>query len=128
MKNLLIIFTILLTFSSYVQVDKYSGIYQEKSKRPTGEILEVVMELKSDGTFYCTFYQDQLDYKDNDKGKGKWTVKNGEIEFSAVKEFDINNEYTMDFNGTKAKLEGSTLTFTTSKMIWPPRVPLSKKT
>ena len=112
--------------SAFAQSEKFTGTYEEKSKQPSGEILEVVLELKPDGTFFCTFYQDQLDYKDDDKGKGKWHINNGEIWFKADQEKDIDKEYSMNFDGTKAKLDGNKLIFYESKMIWPPRVPLTK--
>ena len=98
-----------------------------KRKSDQQEKFWKLLELKSDGTFQCTFYQDQLDYVDDDKGKGKWIVKNGEILFSAEQGIDVNTEYTMNFDGTKAKIDGDKLIFKESKMVWPPRVPLSKK-
>ncbi len=127
MKNIITILILLISISGFAQIEKYAGTYEKKEKRPTGEVLEVVLELKSDGTFQCTFYQDQLDYEDDDKGKGKWIVKNGEILFSAEQGIDVNTEYTMNFDGTKAKIDGDKLIFKESKMVWPPRVPLSKK-
>ena len=127
MKNLLIILTLLISSSGFAQTEKFAGVYEKKEKHDSGIILEVVLELKSDGTFYCTFYQDQLDYEDDDKGKGKWSIKNGEIQFSSEQGIDINEEYSMSFDGTKAKIDGNKLIFKESKMVWAPRVPLTKK-
>src|SRR6187431_3252891 len=116
MKYLIAAFTLILSLSACKQADKFSGTYQEKREQPSGETLKIVLELKQDGTFFCTFFQDQLDYKDNDKGKGQWAIKNNEIWFSARPEKDVNIEYTMNFNGTKARVEGKKLIFFESEM------------
>lgn len=110
----------------FPQNERFIGTYEEKVKHDTGEILEVVLEIKSNETFTCSFYQNQLCYQEDKKGQGKWTVKNEEIWFFADEGNDVNEEFSLNFNGTKAKLEGSRLIFYESKMIWPPRVTLTK--
>ncbi len=127
MKKVITILVLLNSISGFAQIKKYAGLYEKKEKQPSGEILEVVLELKSNGTFYCTFYQDQLDYEDDDKGKGKWNIKNDEIQFSSKDGVDINEKYSMDFNNTKAVIDGDKLIFKESKMVWPPNVRLTKK-
>ncbi len=126
MKYLICIAILTLSISAFGQTDKFVGLYQTKTSRPTGEILEVVLEIKADGTFYCSFYQDQLCYKDDDQGQGKWVIKGEEIWFIANEKSDVNEEFTLNFNGTKARLENDKLVFFYSKMIWPERVPLTR--
>ena len=127
MKNLIVILALLIWSSGFSQTEEFVGIYEKKEKHDSGIILEVVLELKSDSSFFCTFYQDQLCYEEDDKGKGKWKVDNGVILFSAEQQKDVNKEYNLDFNGTIAEIEGNKLIFKESKMLWPPRVPLIKK-
>lgn len=127
MKNLIVILALLISSSGFAQkgkLGKFVGTYEKKEKYDSGIILEVVLELKSDGTFYCTFYQDQLCYVDDDKGKGKWSVKNGQIQFVSEQGIDVNEEYSMNFNETKAVIDGDKLIFKESKMVWPLKSPI----
>lgn len=97
MKYLIFILSILLSVPGLSQIDKFTSTYKKIIEGSNYIVFEVVLRLKPDGAFFCSFYQNQQDYMDDDKGRGKWIFKKEEIWFSADKLKDVNKKFTLNF-------------------------------
>ena len=126
MKNLIYFVTIIIGLNSFSQSVKYVGLYENKTESEDGIKVEYKLSLNSDGTFLFHFYQDQIFYEDNDKAKGKWSVKNNSILFLVNRKVDIDENHKLDFGKTKAKIENKNLKLYDSGIFWINDVELKK--
>jgi hypothetical protein len=125
MRNTLIIFSLWIGFISFSQKETYSGNYENKTESKSGIVVEYELELNSNRTFLFHFYQDQICYSDEYKIKGQWIIENDTITFLVNKEIDDN--HTIDFDQTKAKIENKVLTFHNCGTFWINEKELTKK-
>ena len=106
MKSLLLISTLLISFSFYAQSKDHVGVY----KLDLGEeshFEKTTLTLNADGTFLFHFY----DYREkgmpkerNKYGKGTWISKGKLILFSSS-EKDVDDTHVLNFNNSKARFD-----------------------
>ena len=104
MKSTLTIFLFLLGVTIYCQNDRYVGDYFQKLGNEKHTI-EYTLNLNEDGTFIFHSYsnnEDGIPAVVHTYGRGKWISKKEIITFY-LDEKGMNEEYTLDFSGTKAR-------------------------
>lgn len=107
MKQLLLFLFITLNFGFTVQTEDYSGIYNFHSEGKDGHILDYNIHLNPDNTFLFTSYLRIVDIRGNHdthtKGKGTWRIENKIIKFTTASS-DLDENHTLDFTGTTARI------------------------
>lgn len=104
MKSTLTIFLFLLGVTSYSQNNKYVGDYFQKLGNDK-HIIEYTLKLNGDGTFIFHSYSNNekgIPNITHSYGRGNWISKKGLLTFY-LDEKDMNEKYTLDFSGTKAR-------------------------
>jgi hypothetical protein len=83
-----------------------AGIYTRGNPNSTdGTIIKWTLSLNQDGTFLYHFLRDivgEMNPEENFYGKGTWKVEGKIISFYA-KSTDINDEFSVDLNNSKAR-------------------------
>lgn len=106
MKTILTFLILILSFTSFAQIDKVSGDYKLAIETKDNNTLEYQLNLSQDGTFTFHYYsniKNGIPPEVNKYGKGKWTIENNVISFFSDKQQDIDNKYTLDFTNSKAR-------------------------
>lgn len=104
-----IIITTLLLFTNltlFAQSNNFTGDYMRSLGEEGKHVIEYKLTLNQDGTFLFHSYskiQGGIPPEVNKYGKGKWSSKDNIITFSANKQEDFNDQYTLDFNKTTAR-------------------------
>lgn len=102
LKHLLVLLVFILSFNSFSQ----SGTYVREPKQNDGSILKWTLNLNDDGTFLYHFYRNlagKLNPEEHYYGKGTWKKEGKLILFFSKKEDDLNEEYTVNLNNSKAR-------------------------
>lgn len=105
MKALLTIFIFISNLTIFAQADKVAGEYALKVGKEDSNLFEYNLTLNADGTFsfhYHSLILTGTPPEVNKYGKGKWTVANNVITFSADKQKDLDEKHTLDFTNSKA--------------------------
>lgn len=102
--------TLFLIFSLtvFAQSNQFVGEYNRKLSENEKHIIEYKLTLNQDGTFVFHSYskmQGGVPPEVNKYGKGKWTSKDNLITFSANKQEDFDEKYTLDFNNSTARFK-----------------------
>lgn len=106
MKSILTFLILILSFTSFAQIDKVSGDYKLTIETKDNNTLEYQLNLSQDGTFTFHYYsniKNGIPPEVNKYGKGKWTIENNVISFFSDKQQDIDNKFTLDFTNSKAR-------------------------
>jgi hypothetical protein len=104
-----VLFTVLILISNltlFSQSEEVVGDYTLKLEAVDKDVFEYQLTLSQDGTFsfhYYSYLKHGIPPEKNYYGKGKWTVENKVISFFSDKQNDLNEKYTMDFTGSKAR-------------------------
>ncbi|MBS7230777.1 hypothetical protein KHA90_07055 [Flavobacterium psychroterrae] len=100
----LVILIFNLTLSA--QSDNFIGDYSRSLSEEGNHIIEYKLTLNQNGTFLFHSYtkmQGGTPPEVNKYGKGKWTAKDNLITFSANKNEDFDEKYTLNFNKSTAR-------------------------
>ena len=141
MKNLILLFFLLISLNTFSQSEKFIGEYQLSSSYSINDdVLTRTLNINSDNTF--SFHQHQnskgLLSKKNKYGKGTWTSKENYI-YLHTQESDFTDNYTINLNNSKAvfknkhprdksnKIIVPLLLFIKTDIFWMERVKLDKK-
>ena len=106
MKTFLLLIALSASISVIAQWETFAGTYNHHYELQNGGVIEYKLSLNPNGTFSFHNYRKltcTLCSEENQYGKGNWTSKNNEIYFSTDTEIDLDEKYTLDFNGTKAR-------------------------
>ena len=139
----LIVTTLLLIFNLtlFAQTNNFAGDYTRSLGEEGKHVIEYKLTLNQDGTFLFHSYskiQGGIPPEVNKYGKGKWSSKDNIITFSANKQEDFNDQYTLDFNKTTARfvtknvrdksdrVVKTRLTFVETEIRWLERLDLFK--
>lgn len=126
MKHIFIIILMQMALTVFSQSEKYIGHYSFKSESDDGIVIEYDLTLHSDGRFLFHFFQDQLCYTDDLKGKGKWRIIDSKLIFSANEKNDIDEDYTLNLNNTKATVLNGVLKLYDCEIEWLNNTELTK--
>lgn len=104
-----IITTLFLLFSSIIslaQTNQVVGDYILTLGKQEKHHIEYKLSLKENGTFFFHSYSNNsqgIPNEINTYGKGTWKIEKNIVHFFTDKENDINEEYSLDFNNSKAR-------------------------
>jgi hypothetical protein len=141
MKLILTVFLFIFNLTLSAQSNQFAGDYKRSLSAEGKHIIEYKLTLNQDGTFefhYYTKLQGGSPPEVNKYGKGKWSVKDNMITFSANKKEDIDEKYTLDFNKSTArfvtknprdksdKIVKTKLQFLESGIFWMERIDIFK--
>lgn len=101
MKNSATILLMAFCLHSYAQSHEITGEYAT-----TQGSVHYLLKLHPNGTFHFDSYNKGfhgLPAEPSIGGRGTWSVENGVIYFGTDPEQDIDHNYTLNFNNTKAK-------------------------
>jgi len=104
-----VLFTILILISSltsFSQSEEVVGDYALTLETNNNDVFEYKLTLSQDGTFSFHYYskiKHGIPPEKNHYGKGKWTIENKVISFFSDKQNDLNEKFTMNFTGSKAR-------------------------
>ncbi|MCC9063940.1 copper resistance protein NlpE N-terminal domain-containing protein [Flavobacterium piscisymbiosum] len=141
MKLILTVFLFIFNLTLSAQSNQFAGDYTRSLSAEGKHIIEYKLTLNQDGTFefhYYTKLQGGSPPEVNKYGKGKWSVKDNMITFSANKKEDIDDKYTLDFNKSTArfvtknprdksdKVVKTKLQFLESEIFWMKRIDIFK--
>ena len=90
----------------FAQSNNFSGEYTRSLGEEGKHIIEYKLTLNQDGTFLFYSYskiKGGIPPEVYKYGKGKWIAKDNIITFSANKQEDFDEKYTLDFNKTTAR-------------------------
>ena len=102
-------------FVSGQSIKRYVGSYVQKNKFDTGVVQEYELKLLKDGTFIFKFFENQVFFEKTNWGQGTWIVEGEDIIFSTAKN-QVDDQWNYNFTGTKAYIDGKTLTFYETKI------------
>ncbi|WET03732.1 hypothetical protein [Flavobacterium sp. YJ01] len=140
MKHFIITLLLISGISLSAQSSQFSGDYA-RSLSNEQHIIEYKLILNQDGTFLFHYYrklQGGTPPEENKYGKGKWSVKDNVITFSANKNEDLDAKNTLDFTNSKArfvtknprdksdKVVKTKLQFLESEIPWMKRIDIFK--
>ena len=142
MKQITTILFLIFNLTLFAQSNQFTGEYQRTlSDTETKSVIEYKLTLNQDGTFVFHSYSNikgGVPPEANKYGKGKWTSKDNLISFSANKQEDFDEKYTLDFNKSIArfvtknprdksdKIVKTRLTFLESGIFWMERLDVFK--
>jgi len=141
MKQILTTLLLIFNITLFAQSNNFAGNYTRSLSAEGKHIIEYKLTLNQDGTFefhYYTKLQGGSPPEVNKYGKGKWSVKDNMITFSANKKEDIDEKYTLDFNKSTArfvtknprdksdKVVKTKLQFLESEIFWMKRIDIFK--
>ena len=98
-----------------------SGIYVYEPKNSEGTIIKWTLTLNEDGTFLYHFLRDlsaisKLSTEENYYGKGTWVLEGKTVILSSKKD-DLNEQYTVNLNNSKARYITKSPRDTTDRVI-----------
>lgn len=138
MKIILAFCIIVFGFIAAAQSPEYVGEYYCKNDNTSMQQLYTLI-LKENGTFeFEQYWKEKIvnrwrsdgsgESNGYEKAKGSWVFKDGVILFRTNRETDIDQNYRLNFNDTKARLENKTsLVLFTSGIFWLENLMLEKK-
>ena len=91
---------------AFPQSENVVGSYKITLGNEENHLIEYTLVLNSDHTFFFHAFTDikkGIPPQVNTYGKGTWIFENNIVSFSADKNIDFNEKYTLDFNNTKAR-------------------------
>ena len=105
MKPLLPLLFFLFTSIAYSQAIQFEGEFEKRTETKEGAVHEYSLSIKPNGTFTFHWYRniDPTQPKENKYGKGTWEVTKKKILFSTDEAADLDEKYTLNFTGTKAR-------------------------
>lgn len=109
MKALITTLFLICSITLSAQSNQFAGDYSRSLSEEGKHIIEYKLTLNQDGTFVFHSYsklQGGTPPEENKYGKGKWSVKDNMITFSANKKEDFDEKYTLDFNNSTARFVG----------------------
>ncbi|WP_149274342.1 hypothetical protein [Pareuzebyella sediminis] len=152
MKNILIIVLLMSHLCSCSQSHEIAGEYEKVSN--SGSV-QSLLKLHPDGTFHFDSYsvrqiegpnlritspgKENLPAEPSISGKGKWSAENDIIYFTTNGDTDVDHNYPLNFNDTKAKFKNESsnnsseekaiakLEFLESGIFWIDGLELKKK-
>ncbi len=116
MKQFFLILLLITNFSTNAQTEDFSGTYAFYSKSIKGEIVDYKIQLNKDQTFIFKsyVYNGMKEYHPN--GKGTCKVEYKTLKFT-TETADINQEYTLNFTGTTARVIKKSPRDTSDKVV-----------
>ena len=141
MKQILTTLLLIFNLTLFAQSNNFAGDYKRSLSAEGKHVIEYKLTLNQDGTFefhYYTKLQGGNPPEVNKYGKGKWSIKDNMITFSANKKEDIDEKYTLDFNKSTArfvtknprdksdKVVKTKLQFLESEIFWMKRIDIFK--
>lgn len=133
---------LIFNLTLFAQSNQFASDYQRTLEdTQTKSVIEYKLTLNQDGTFVFHSYSNikgGVPPEANKYGKGKWTSKDNLITFSANKQEDFDEKYTLDFNKSIArfvtknprdksdKIVKTRLTFLESGIFWMERLDVFK--
>jgi hypothetical protein len=116
MKQFFLILLLISSLGANAQTEDFSGTYVFYNKSLKGEIVDYKIQLNKDQTFIFTsyVYNGMNEYHSN--GKGTWKVENKTLKFT-TETADINQEYTLNFTGTTARVIKKSPRDTSDKVV-----------
>lgn len=142
MKRLTTTLFLIFNLTLFAQSNQVAGEYQRRLEDTQNKhLIEYKLTLNQDGTFLFHSYSKTnggVPPEVNKYGKGKWTAKDNLITFSANKQEDLDEKYTLDFNKSTArfvtknprdksdKIVKTKLTFLESGIFWMDRIDVFK--
>jgi hypothetical protein len=142
MKQITTILFLIFNLTLFAQSNQFAGEYQRTLEDTQNKhVIEYKLTLNQDGTFVFHSYSNikgGVPPEANKYGKGKWTSKDNLISFSANKQEDFDEKYTLDFNKSIArfvtknprdksdKIVKTRLTFLESGIFWMERLDVFK--
>ncbi|WP_269236397.1 copper resistance protein NlpE N-terminal domain-containing protein [Flavobacterium flavigenum] len=132
---------LLCNLTLFAQSNQFTGDYTRSLSEQGKHTIEYKLTLNQDGTFVFHSYkkmQGATPPEVNKYGKGKWSVKDNLISFTANKPEDLDDTYTLDFNKSTArfitknprdksdKVVKTKLQFLESEIFWMERIDLFK--
>ena len=143
MKLITTILFLIFNLTLFAQSNQFAGEYQRTLEDTQNKhLIEYKLTLNQDGTFLFHSYSKTnggVPPEVNKYGKGKWSAKDNIITFSADKQEDFDEKYTLDFNKTTARFMTKNprdksdrviktkLTFFETKIFWLERLDIFKK-
>lgn len=138
-KNLLLplLLLFLLTGNAQDISGEYEAVYDLKNA-----YISYHLNLEPDGRFIFKFYRKNYCdscVEENQYGRGSWVYKNKKLELLAEAELDVNDDFILDLNGSKAhyisrsprdkssKVVKTRLKFYMSTIFWVKDMELIKK-
>ena len=130
MRNILIFYFVLMGFTACAQTETIFGKYYLKYECDSG-IIEYKLSLHEDGTYdlhTVNKVSRGITSMSDKEEKGTWRAKDNMLTFSSKSSKDFDEEYTVNLNGSIArvmpkipteesdKTEGTVLVFDTSKI------------
>ena len=107
MKNIVLISFLIFTISFYAQNDDFVGVYKKTFElNNDGGVIDYKLTLNVDGTFLYYYYRKLATskLKEDLYGKGIWEVnKKNVLFFYTTAETDLDEKYSLDFTGSKAR-------------------------
>ena len=106
MKQLLCVLFLTISSSITTQTNTVAETYEQRYEMNDGGIITYKLTLNSDGTFQFHFYRKlicSICKEENQFGKGTWTSEGKLVFFSADKSTDLNDEFILNFNASKAR-------------------------
>ena len=107
MKQLIFLLILLCSYNGNAQAEDYTGSYFFLIEGKDGHVLDYQIQLNPDQIFVFTSFNRVVDLRGNHdthkKGKGTWKVENKIIKFT-TEATDLNQEYTLNFSGTTARI------------------------
>lgn len=104
LKQLFFVFCFFICSSVFSQ----SGIYVYEPKNSEGTIIKWTLTLNEDGTFLYHFLRDlssisKPNIEENYYGKGTWVLEGKLVILHSNKTDDLNEQYTINLNNSKAR-------------------------
>lgn len=105
MKILFSTIALLLHLVAFTQSEPISGIYTRTLGPSNGIEIMYKLSLNNDGsfTFHSNTKQKGAPADKNLYGKGTWKIEKKVVTFITNEKTDISEDYTLDFNGSKAR-------------------------
>jgi hypothetical protein len=102
---MIILFFLTFNLTSYAQSTNFIGNYEVRYDAKNA-VIEYMLSLNSDGTFFFHSYENHFKATPPEKnkyGKGTWKAKKNIITFFANREKDIDEKHTLNFSNSKAR-------------------------
>jgi hypothetical protein len=106
MKALVTFLVFISSLTLFSQETKVDGEYALKLGNEDNNLFEYNLTLNQDGTFefhYHSVARKAIPPEAHKYGKGNWKAEYNIITFSADKQKDFDEKYTLDFNNSKAR-------------------------
>lgn len=128
-KKLLLLLLITLQTSLFSQSENIIGDYKKTIDTRSDSSI-YLLSLNEDGSFIFKHSKNihcAACPQESEKGKGTWKEKKGIIFFKSKEGKDINEEFTVDLNYTKANIEENIISFIESEIPYLKDIQLAKQ-